>query len=337
MPAFYKTYLKPVFSLMPLLLILSLAARADEFRPALLEVSEREGGWVEVIWKVPALGEQVLAITPVMPEFFKPFGPGASRRVPGAVIETRSYSMDGRALHGATLQVDGLSAVPIDVVVRISLLDGIEHSAVLRSNNTAFRIPEKVTNGELAVSYWRMGTIHILEGYDHLLFLLTLLMIVTGIWPLLKTVTAFTLAHSLTLALATLDLVHVPQVPTEGLISLSIMLLAVEVVRKNQGERTLSERFPWLVAFTFGLVHGLGFAGALYEIGVPQHAVPLALLMFNVGVETGQIIFVISVSLLLAGLSRLHGHTALALVRATPYAVGGVAAFWTIDRVSSFL
>jgi hypothetical protein len=334
---FYKTYLKPAFSLIPLLLILSLAARADEFRPALLEVSEQEGGWVEVTWKVPALGEQVLAITPVMPEFFKPFGPGSSRRAPGAVIETRSYSMDGRALHGATLQVDGLSAVPIDVVVRISLLDGIEHSAVLRSNNAAFRIPEKVTNGELAVSYWRMGTTHILEGYDHLLFLLTLLMIVTGIWPLLKTVTAFTLAHSLTLALATLDLIHVPQVPTEGVISLSIMLLAVEVVRKNQGELTLSERFPWLVAFTFGLVHGLGFAGALYEIGVPQHAVPLALLMFNVGVETGQIIFVVSVSLLLAGLSRLHGHTALALVRATPYAVGGVAAFWTIDRVSSFL
>ena len=310
---------------------------ADEFRPALLELTEQEGGWVEVTWKVPTLGEQVLAITPVMPEFFKPFGPGSSRRVPNALIETKSYSTEGNALHGATLSVEGLAAVPTDVVVRISLLNGTEHSSVLRSNNTSFTIPEQVTNGELAVSYWRMGTIHILEGFDHLLFLLTLLLIVTGIWPLLKTVTAFTLAHSLTLALATLDLVHIPQVPTEGVISLSIMLLAVEVVRKNQGDLTLSERFPWLIAFTFGLVHGLGFAGALYEIGVPQHAVPLALLMFNVGVETGQILFVLTVSVLLAGLSRLHGHTALTLVRATPYAIGGVAAFWTIDRVSSFL
>ena len=337
MTGVHKFCLRLATCLLTVLLVVSFAATADEFRPALLEVTEQEGGWVEVTWKVPTLGDQVLAITPVMPEFFKPFGPGSSRRVPGAVIETKSYSTDGQALHGAVLAVEGLAAVPADVVVRISLLDGIEHSAILRSNKSSFTIPEQITNGELAVSYWRMGTIHILEGFDHLLFLLTLLLIVSGIWPLLKTVTAFTLAHSLTLALATLDLIHIPQVPTEGVISLSIMLLAVEVVRKNQGLLTLSERYPWMIAFTFGLVHGLGFAGALYEIGVPQHAVPLALLMFNVGVETGQIMFVVTVSLLLAGLSRLHGHTALTLVRATPYAIGGIAAFWTIDRVSSFL
>ena len=333
----YTTRYKPVAFLLLILLAMSFKLSGDEFRPALLEVTEQEGGWVEVTWKVPTLGEKVLAITPIMPEFFKPFGPGSNRFVPGAMIETKSYSFDGQSLHGAALSVEGLAAVPTDVVVRISLLNGTEHSAVLRSNNTSFTIPEQVSNGELAVSYWRMGTIHILEGFDHLLFLLTLLLIVTGIWPLLKTVTAFTLAHSLTLALATLDLVHIPQVPTEGVISLSIMLLAVEVVRKNQGKLTLSERFPWLIAFTFGLVHGLGFAGALYEIGVPQHAVPLALLMFNVGVETGQVLFVLVVSLMLAGLSRLHGHAALTMVRATPYAIGGVAAFWTIDRVSSFL
>lgn len=337
MNAIHQSSYKPVAFLLLFLLAFSFKLYADEFRPALLEVTEQETGWVEVTWKVPTLGEQVLAISPLMPEFFKPFGPGSSLRVPGALIETKSYTTDGQALHGAVLSVDGLAAVPTDVVVRISLLNGTEHSAILRSNNTSFTIPEQISNGELAVSYWRMGTIHILEGFDHLLFLLTLLLIVSGIWPLLKTVTAFTLAHSLTLALATLDLVHIPQVPTEGVISLSIMLLAVEVVRKNQGQLTLSERFPWLIAFTFGLVHGLGFAGALYEIGVPQHAVPLALLMFNVGVETGQILFVLTVSLILAGLSHLHGLTASTLVRATPYAIGGVAAFWTIDRVSSFL
>jgi hypothetical protein len=182
-----------------------------------------------------------------------------------------------------------------------------------------------------------MGTIHILEGYDHLLFLLTLLLIVSGIWPLLKTVTAFTLAHSLTLALATLGLLYIPPVPTEAVISLSIVLLAVEVVRKNQGQLTLSERYPWFVAFTFGLVHGLGFAGALSEIGVPPNEVPLALLMFNVGVETGQVMFVVVVSMLLAGLHRLHGHSALTLARATPYAIGGIAMFWTIQRIGQFL
>jgi hypothetical protein len=180
-----------------------------------------------------------------------------------------------------------------------------------------------------------MGTIHILEGTDHLLFLLVLLLIVTGLWPLLKTVTAFTVAHSLTLALATLGFVNIPPAPTEAVISLSIMLLAVEAVRKLAGEMTLAERYPWLIAFTFGLVHGLGFAGALSEIGVPQNDVPLALLMFNVGVETGQVIFVVAVSLLLAALHKLHGRTAVAMFRAAPYAIGGIAAFWTIQRVAA--
>jgi hypothetical protein len=221
--------------------------------------------------------------------------------------------------------------------VQIALADGTEHSTILRPASPDYVVPDRATKWMVAGAYWKIGTIHILEGFDHLLFLLTLLLIVAGLWPLLKTVTAFTLAHSLTLALATLGIVHIPPVPTEAVISLSIVLLAVEVVHKNQGILTSSERFPWLVAFTFGLVHGLGFAGALSEIGVPQNEVPLALLMFNVGVETGQVMFVTGVSLLLAGLHRIHTHSALTLSRATPYAIGGVAAFWTIDRlVTSF-
>jgi len=310
---------------------------ADEFRPALLEITERDGGWVDVTWKVPALGGRVLSLTPVLPDFFEPVGPGSGRPVPGAWVVYGSYRTGGNPLPGATLSVDGLVAVPTDVVVRVSLKDGTQHSAILRGGNDSFTIPEQATRLELAGSYWRMGTIHILEGFDHLLFLLTLLLIVAGIWPLLKTVTAFTVAHSLTLGLATLGVVHVPQAPTEAVISLSIVLLAVEVVRKYAGEQTLSERYPWLIAFTFGLVHGLGFAGALSEIGVPQNEVPLALLMFNVGVETGQVMFVVAVSLLLAGLNQIHSRTALTVGRAAPYAIGGVAAFWTIQRVVSFL
>ena len=313
------------------------AVLADEFRPALLELDERDGGWIDVTWKVPMRGDQVLALTPVLPQFLEPMGPGSARQVPGAWLETRSYRAGQQTLNGVTLSIEGLAVVPADVLVRVKLRDGTEHSAILRSGTSSFTIPEQATRVDLAISYWRMGTIHILEGYDHLLFLLTLLLIVSGIWPLLKTVTAFTLAHSLTLALATLGLLYIPPVPTEAVISLSIVLLAVEVVRKNQGLLTLSERYPWLVAFTFGLVHGLGFAGALSEIGVPQNEVPLALLMFNVGVETGQVMFVVAVSLLLAGLHRLHSHSALTLARATPYAIGGVAMFWTIQRIGLFL
>jgi len=331
--------LRQRFATVSLLLLLAApcAVLADEFRPALLEINERDGGWVDVTWKVPMRGDQVLALTPVLPEFLEKMGPGASRQVPGAWVETRSYRAGQQTLNGVTLSIEGLGAVPADVLVRVKLRDGTEHSAILRSGSSSFTIPEQATRPDLAISYWRMGTIHILEGYDHLLFLVTLLLIVSGIWPLLKTVTAFTLAHSLTLALATLGLLYIPPVPTEAVISLSIVLLAVEVVRKNQGQLTLSERFPWFVAFTFGLVHGLGFAGALSEIGVPPNEVPLALLMFNVGVETGQVMFVVVVSMLLAGLHRLHGHSALTLARATPYAIGGIAMFWTIQRIGQFL
>ena len=318
-------------------LLVAASSLADEIRPALLEINERDGGWVEVTWKVPMRGNQVEDLTPVLPEFLEPLGAGSGRRVPGAWLEYRTYSSAGQTLTGATLRIAGLAALPTDVLIRVSLQDGTEHSAILRSGNESFTIPEQATRVELAVSYWQIGTIHILEGFDHLLFLLTLLLIVTGLWPLLKTVTAFTVAHSLTLALATLGIVHIPPAPTEAVISLSIVLLAVEVVRKAGGEVTLSERFPWLVAFTFGLVHGLGFAGALSEIGVPQNDVPLALLMFNVGVETGQVLFVVAVSLLLAGLHKLHTHAGYLVARTTPYAIGGVAAFWTLQRIGSFL
>ncbi len=310
---------------------------ADEFSPALLDITEREGGWVDVTWKTLMRRGRVLALTPILPDFLVPFGNGSARQVPGGWLETGSYRTGGQALTGAVLEIDGLTGAPTDVLVRISLRDGTQHSAILRGGINSFTIPERATRTELAVSYWKMGTVHILEGFDHLLFLLALLLIVTGLWPLLKTVTAFTVAHSLTLALATLGIVTIPPAPTEAVISLSVVFLAVEVVRKTAGEMTLSERYPWFVAFTFGLVHGLGFVGALSEIGVPQNEVPLALLMFNVGVERGQVMFVVVVSLLLAGLHKAHHKSALTLARAAPYAIGGVAAFWTLQRIETFL
>jgi hypothetical protein len=310
---------------------------SDDISPALLEVDEREGGWVDITWKIPVKQDRGLGLTPVLPEFLEPVGPPSSRRTNGnGYVEFTSYRTGGQSLTGATLAIEGLGPIQTDVLVRISLADGSAHSTILRAGNESYTIPEQATKADIAVSYWGMGTIHILEGFDHLLFLLTLLLIVTGLWPLLKTVTAFTVAHSLTLAFATLGLVNIPPAPTEAVISLSIVLLAVEAVRKFGGELTLSERYPWVVAFTFGLVHGLGFAGALSEIGIPQNEVPLALLMFNLGVETGQVLFVVAVSLLLAGVSNLHNRTADGLMRTAPYAIGGLAAFWTIERVVAF-
>ena len=177
---------------------------ADEIRPALLQINERAGGWIDVVWKVPMVGGVVEDLTPVLPEFLVPVGAGSGRQVGGAWLEYHTYRSPDQPLTGASLRIDGLKALPTDVLVRVSLVDGTEHSAILRSGNNTFTIPERPTRVDLAISYWQMGTVHILEGFDHLLFLLALLLIVTGIWPLLKTVTAFTVAHSLTLALATL-------------------------------------------------------------------------------------------------------------------------------------
>ncbi len=201
----------------------------------------------------------------------------------------------------------------------------------------SFVIPAHATKGEVAWSYWRMGTTHILSGFDHLAFVLALMLIVPGYWMLFKTITAFTVAHSISLGLAALGFVHVPPGPTEAVIALSILFLAVEVVHSRQGKAGLTERAPWIVAFIFGLFHGLGFAGALTEVGLPEHVIPLALFMFNVGVETGQILFVCGVLAVAAVLRRVPVAWPAGSWRLMPYTIGSLAAFWTIQRVFSFL
>lgn len=324
-----------------LLAVFPLGLTADEFSPALLELTETENGWVEVTWKVPAKADKALAITPVFPEFMEPIGSGSGRKVPGGWLETTTFSTDGNSLSGATLHIDGLSKVPTDVMLRVKLRDGGEHAAILRSGKTSFTVPMEATKWEVAKSYTRMGTEHILEGYDHLLFVVALMLIVSGFWKLIKTITAFTIAHSITLALATFGVVNFPSAPTEAVISLSILFLAVEVLRLQGGEMPLAAKYPWVVAFAFGLFHGLGFAGALSEIGVPQNEVPLALLMFNVGVEVGQIMFVIVIVGLLALARKVGAKANLSAPgwsrKLAPYTVGIIAAFWTIERTVGFL
>jgi hypothetical protein len=338
--------LHPILLVTAILLALAPAApaRAHEIRPALLDITETSPGWFDITWKVPMRGDMILAITPVLPESLTQVGPPSDRLVPGARVLRLTCTTDGASLVGESLAIDGLSALQIDVLLRIDLADGTSHSAILRPNSPTYEIPARASRGEVSWSYSRMGVIHILEGIDHLLFLLAMLLLVTGFWRLLKTITAFTLAHSVTLALATLGLVNVPSAPTEAIIALSIVFVAVEVIRKRNGDRSFAERHPWVVAFFFGLFHGLGFAGALSEVGVPQHEVPLALLMFNVGVEAGQVAFVCAVLLVLAAARRISMPAAVvppalrrACVAMPVYLIGGLAAFWTLQRVLSFL
>ena len=311
---------------------------ADDFSPALLQITERQGGWVDVLWKKPIKrNSAVVPITPVLPESLAPVGSPVVRQTPVAWVEQRTYRSEGEPLTGASLRIDGLDAVPNDVLIRVELNDGSQFSTILRSGNTAYVIPERAGKLQVAGDYWLMGTIHILEGADHLLFVFALLLIVTGLMSLLKAITAFTVAHSITLALATLGMIQLPPAPTEAIIAQSIVFLAGEIIHKRQGRMVVTERWPWLIAFIFGLFHGLGFAGALAEIGLPQHERPLALFMFNVGVETGQLLFIAVVLSLIALLKRLPVSAPQGAWQVVPYSIGGLAAYWTIDRVLSFL
>ncbi len=312
-------------------------AGADEIRPALLDIKEQKTGLFAVTWKVPTRGDRVLAITPTLPDSLELLGSPTVQQAPGAQIERSTYKNNAESLTGQLISIEGLAALQTDVLLLIQLQDGTQHSSILRPSSPQFTIPLEASKLEVAGDYWRMGTIHILEGVDHLLFVLALLLIVSNFRQLLMAVTAFTVAHSITLVLATLGVVHVPAAPTEAIIALSILFLATEIIHKYNGQTSLTEKYPWVVAFVFGLFHGLGFAGALSEIGVPQNEVPLALLMFNVGVETGQLLFIGVVLSLIALFKLLPLTPPPWAARIVPYVIGSIAAFWTIERVMSFL
>jgi hypothetical protein len=239
-------------------------------------------------------------------------------------------------LQGQEVTVDGLKGSSAEVLVRVAGADGSTQVTRLTASRPSFKVTAAA--GPMAVSqtYTLLGIEHILIGADHLLFVFTLLVLVRGGRRLVLTITAFTVAHSITLAAATFGWLTLPPAPVEAVIALSIAFLAREIVITGRGQVSLTERKPWVVAFTFGLLHGLGFAGALAELGLPERAVPLALLCFNLGVEVGQLLFVGGV-LGLAFLSRrllARWHPSLKWI--SPYAIGGAASYWLIARVAAF-
>ena len=320
-----------VFWLLPLTNV-----NADEFRPALLVINEAAPGWYSITWKRPLDESRRAALQPRLPSTLEQVGPVARSQIGQVVIEQSTWRGEPGALAGAIIEIPELKALPIEVIIKIALANGSEHLAVLRSTTPRWTVPAQPPTWTVAGSYWQLGTIHILEGFDHLLFVLALILLVRGWWPLLKAITAFTVAHSITLALATLGLVNIPGPPTEAVIALSILFLAVEIIHSREGRATLTERAPWLVSLSFGLVHGLGFAGALSEVGLPQSDISLALLMFNLGVETGQLLFVFVVVSIREILNRLPLNWPAGSWRIFPYAIGGTASFWVIERVASF-
>jgi hydrogenase/urease accessory protein HupE len=318
------------------LLLVSLAATADVFRPAYLEVRELGDNEYAVLWKVPALGrEQRLAAYVRLPAGAEVVGDPRIVARDGSWVEELRIRYPG-GLAGQAFAIDGSAVGVTEVIARLERLDGSSQVERLPMEQPRFVVEPPQGAGAVAWSYLVLGVEHILGGIDHLLFVLALLLIVRGGKRIVATVTAFTAAHSLTLVAATLGWVHVPGPPVEAIIALSIVFVATEVVHARQGRSGLTERAPWVVAFSFGLLHGFGFAGALAEVGLPQSAIPLALLTFNIGVEIGQLIFIGAVLSVQALAARFIRSNTDWLPAATAYGIGTIAAFWTIERITSF-
>jgi hydrogenase/urease accessory protein HupE len=318
-----------------LLVVLGTAAgEAHELRPAFLELRETRPGEFSVLWKTPMLGGARLALEPAFSGDATPVSPAITRTVPGAAI--RTWAMRAPGLRGQTVQVDGLEGTMTDALVRVEFADGTTWTQRLTPSQPVARIPPGESRWAVARVYLGLGVEHIVTGVDHLLFVLALLIVARERRRLLAAVTAFTAAHSITLALAVLGVVHVPSRPVEAAIALSIVVLAVEIVRGRRGRVGLTARAPWTIAFAFGLLHGFGFAGALGEIGLPPAHIPLALLFFNVGVELGQLVFIGAVLgavwLLRRSGTRSTGWAELV----PPYAIGTVAMLWVFQRLAGF-
>ena len=314
------------------------AGFAHEVRPAYLELRQTKADTYAVLWKVPGLGEELrLGLYVHMPDDSIALTDPQGAFINNAFIERWSVKREG-GLDGATIRISGLDATLTDVLVRMERLDGSVQITRLTPAMPSFVVEFSPSAMEVASTYLKLGVEHILLGYDHLLFLLALIMIVGSARRIIATVTAFTVAHSITLALAALAIVRIPQPPIEAAIALSIIFVASEVIRLGRGDATLTVRFPWIVAFLFGLLHGFGFAGALLEIGLPQRDVPMALLTFNLGVECGQLLFIGGI-FAIAGLARTLWLTRTTLEFARPvvtYLVGATATFWFLERLAAF-
>jgi hydrogenase/urease accessory protein HupE len=315
-----------------MVLLIGAPAYAHESRPGYLELRELSEGRYEVVWKQPAVGELVLRLNPVFPDSFT-LTSAERKMLPGA-MSTRMTLSCPEGLAGKTIHFAGLEDTITTVLVRVYHRDGSEETHLVHPTAPFVTIRGAAGWTERARSYLRLGIDHIVLGVDHLLFVLGLLLIIKDRWMLVKTVSAFTVAHSMTLAVATLGYASVPGPPLNAAIALSILFLGPEIVRSWRGGTSLTIRQPWVVAFAFGLLHGFGFASGLTAAGLPHGEIPLALFLFNVGVEIGQLAFVCLILLLERSFRQLEIQWPVPVAHAPGYMVGSLGAFWTIQRVA---
>lgn len=321
-----------------LLLACAATAGAHPLAPSLLELRERADGVFDVRFKTALLQARDAAHAPRLPAACVPLGTATETRDgSGVVID---YRVDcGGALTGETIGVAGLESGVANALVRVVSQDGVTRQALLSAREPTFRVPADPSGWEVLGSYTALGIEHLVFGFDHVLFVLGLLMLIRDTRTLLFTITSFTIGHSVTLALASLGVVRFPTALVEVGIAFSLLFLAMEIpARLDGGTRGLFVRNPWWIAFAFGLLHGLGFAGALSEIGLPPRDIPLALLAFNVGIELGQLALVaVALALVaIAGRTRLPiGGPALRAVAIS--VIGSLAGYWLIERTLSWI
>ncbi|WP_367648715.1 HupE/UreJ family protein [Ruegeria arenilitoris] len=307
--------------------------------PGYLDLQQLAEGTWQVLWRVPDVNGRPMEIGVVLPNQCAP-ARGPQPASDSVAWVSRWVAECETEIAGQTVAIEGLEKQRNDVLLRIQPLESEPVTLRFTPEMTVLTVPERPSIWSVFTSYFQLGFEHILEGWDHLLFVFALFILVRDPWRLVGAITAFTIAHSITLALATLGVLKVPAAPVEAVIALSIVFLALEILRHKEGQIRLSEQYPWIVCFCFGLLHGLGFAGALSEIGLPSQDIPAALFAFNVGVEAGQLAFIAAVSSALAvwrliapsGFPRIYAN-------ATPvigYAIGCVSVFWLVERVNGF-
>jgi len=314
---------------------LASASLAHEVRPAYLDLKEESPGTFDVLFKTPMVGDLRLWLGVGFSGQVQSLTPVTSRTTGDALVQTwRIRASEGLAGHD--VRIVGLENTISDALLRVEFADGRSWDQRLTPAAPAATVPAAQSGSGVAATYFSLGVEHILLGYDHLLFVLGLFLLTSTFRQMAGAITAFTAAHSITLAAATLGLVRVPPKPVEAIIALSIAFLAVEIVRERSGKAGIAARAPWIVAFAFGLLHGFGFAGALNEIGMPAGHIPIALFFFNVGVEAGQLLFVAAVMGLAAAVrsARLPLPSWATLV--PPYLIGSLAMAWFVQRVFAF-
>jgi hypothetical protein len=316
------------------------SAQAHDIRPAYLELKETAPGQFSVLWRTPVMAGMRLPVVLKLSDEMRNLKDPVAQELTDSLVERRWIQVGPHGLAGKRIEFPGLQLTITDVLVRFEMLDGRKGATIVRPSQPWFESDAAPSKLRVAGAYLRLGIEHIWSGIDHLLFILGLMILVKGTRRLIATVTAFTVAHSITLAGATLGFVHMPQQPVEACIALSIVFVASEIVHARQGWQGWTERWPWIVAFTFGLLHGFGFAGALNAVGLPQTAIPVALLFFNVGVEIGQLLFIAAILSIMALARWLSKRAAIPQPawawRVAPYSIGGVAAFWMIQRIAAF-